>query len=135
MATSSSHLQVELGLQAAERVPAEPDQEAPEDGGGRLAELPYRPTIQQVFGDAPPGANVAYGLPSPSELVPDYFREIQENDEPRFPLCKQEGCLRLLVVGDQNPRVLQLEFDQERATVDTILQQVADQAPVSGGWL
>ena len=51
------------------------------------------------------------------------------NDVPRFPLCHRRGFLRLLVVGNQQQRVLELETTVRRATPARIMELVRAQAP------
>ena len=64
---------VEPALEQAHRDPVlQPQLGDDQNGMCILEEIAYRPTVAQVFGDPPLGANRAYGLPDPSELVETY---------------------------------------------------------------
>ena len=74
------HVAAEAALAEAVREPGpqhrdDREQEPIDQPEGRLAEVPYRPTVEQVFGAPPADASVAYGLPDLSEIAPNYYRK------------------------------------------------------------
>ena len=67
----------------------------------RAVQVAHRPTVPDIFGIPPEGAQQVFGLPSPDQVLQGYFREIEEraDQEPRLPLLFQRDTLRVMVVG------------------------------------